>query len=39
MGRNPLSLDMGWKFVLYWLGKLLASRNPLSLDMGWKCHR
>ena len=37
VGRNPLSLDMGWKLVYYDnYVKLLNSRNPLSLDMGWK---
>ncbi len=37
MGRNPLSLDMGWKRRMK---RKEASRppcrNPLSLDMGWK---
>ncbi len=36
-GRNPLSLDMGWKEVeCCSLTSQKSCRNPLSLDMGWK---
>ena len=36
-GRNPLSLDMGWKSqIVANQGNWPQGRNPLSLDMGWK---
>ncbi len=35
-GRNPLSLDMGWKDWNRTVRNPRTSRNPLSLDMGWK---
>ncbi len=36
--RNPLSLDMGWKGIKYFIlcRWVKPCRNPLSLDMGWK---